>query len=69
MKVVILVSLGFLLFAARVKGNVALHNEFYCFADDPIKSQGSLFATQSEYEDSRGRSIDPTVSCKKITGK
>jgi hypothetical protein len=40
----------------------SMHDEFYCFASDPVKPQRSMFATQSDYEATRGARIDPNVS-------
>lgn len=59
--VIVLVTLCFL---SRVDGGISLHDELYCFADDPIKPQSSMFATQSSYEPARGQRIDPSVSSK-----
>jgi hypothetical protein len=39
-----------------------MHDEFYCFATDPVKPQRSMFAAQSSYEATRGARIDPNVS-------
>ncbi|CAO1429350.1 unnamed protein product [Diamesa serratosioi] len=39
-----------------------MHDSFYCFASDPLRIQDSMYATQSSYEASRGRSVNANVS-------
>lgn len=43
-------------------GSVSTHNPFYCYAEDPIRSQHGMFSTTGAYETIRGRDINPTVS-------
>jgi hypothetical protein len=37
-----------------LQASVSQHNPFYCFANDPIKPQSSMFATKTAYEAVRG---------------
>lgn len=39
-----------------------MHNPFYCYAEDPIRPQLSMFSMENPYELVRGRNIDPNVS-------
>lgn len=40
--------------AAVSQASVSMHNPFYCFANDPIMPQRSMFATKVAYEAVRG---------------
>lgn len=50
------------LFVVVSNGSVSMHNPFYCYSEDPIRPQITMFATETPYERIRGQSIDPNVS-------
>ena len=62
MKQIYLLTVFLLFCFANVDAGVSQHDEFYCFNDDPIRPQNSMFSTQSGYEGIRGRNINPSVS-------
>lgn len=47
--------------------SVSMHDSFYCFANDPLRVQDSMYASQSSYEASRGRSINSNISSKSLS--
>lgn len=44
------------------QASVSVHNQFYCYSQDPIRPQIGMFATKSTYETNRGQFIDPHAS-------
>jgi len=61
---VIFVQLALALVLVECNG-ISMHNQYYCYSEDPIKPQIGMFATKSSYETNRGRSINSTVSSKR----
>lgn len=50
------------LYFAESNGGVSMHNPFYCYSQDPIRPQITMFAAETPYESIRGRSINASVS-------
>lgn len=44
------------------EGSVSMHNPFYCYSEDPIRPQISMFGIQCPYEVIRGQNINQNVS-------